>query len=178
MGSDVSNTLLIFLGFITLIVISAISVGIREIEKNWAKHRCNPGVMITAGFFGHDTQENFMYCIQNTQTGYMKYLMVPFNYMFTLVGTIANQLVKNIQTIREFINKLKEQILNAIQEIMGVVLNVIITFQKIIISMRDMMNKFVGIFATLLHLMLGCLWTVKSMWAGVAGTLVRSLGTA
>jgi len=55
MGSDVSNTLLIFLGFITLIVISAISVGIREIEKNWAKHRCNPGVMITAGFFGHDT---------------------------------------------------------------------------------------------------------------------------
>jgi len=98
--------------------------------------------------------------------------------MFTLVGTIANQLVKNIQTIREFINKLKEQILNAIQEIMGVVLNVIITFQKIIISMRDMMNKFVGIFATLLHLMLGCLWTVKSMWAGVAGTLVRSLGTA
>jgi hypothetical protein len=73
---------------------------------------------------------------------------------------------------------LREKILRAIQEIMGVVLNVIITFQKIIISMRDMMNKFVGIFATVLHLMLGCLWTVKSMWAGVAGTLVRSLGTS
>jgi len=40
------------------------------------------------------------------------------------------------------------------------------------------MNKLVGIFATVLHLMLGCMWTIKSMWDGVAGTLVRSLGTA
>lgn len=177
-ASGISETLLIFAGFIGLMVVAAVSVGIREIEKNWPKYRCNPGVMISASFFGYDTQENFMYCIQNTQSGYMKYLMVPFNYMFTLVGNVANQLVKNIQSIREFINKLKEKILRAIQDIMGVVFNVIITFQKIMISMRDMMNKFVGIFATLLHLMLGCLWTVKSMWAGVAGTLVRSLGTA
>ena len=180
MGStDVSHTLLIILGFVGLLVAAAVSVGIREIEKNWPKHRCNPGVMLTAGFlFGYDTQENFMYCIQNAQSGYMKYLMVPFNYMFTLVGNVANQLVKNIQSIRQFINKLKEKILRALQDVMGVVFNVIITFQKIMISMRDMMNKLVGIFATVLHLMLGCMWTIKSMWDGVAGTLVRSLGTA
>jgi hypothetical protein len=133
--------------------------------------------MLAAGFFGYDTQENFMYCIQNTQSGYMKYLMVPFNYMFTLVGNVANQLVKNIQSIRQFINKLKEKILRALQDVMGVVFNVVITFQKIMISMRDMMNKLVGIFVTVLHLMLGCMWTIKSMWDGVAGTLVRSLGT-
>ena len=157
MGSaDTSNTLLIILGFVGLLVAAAVSVGIREIEKNWPKHRCNPGVMLTAGvLFGYDTQENFMYCIQNTQSGYMKYLMVPFNYMFTLVGNVANQLVKNIQSIRQFINRLKEKI-----------------------SMRDMMNKLVGIFVTVLHLMVGCMWTIKSMWDGIAGTLVRSLGTA
>ena len=163
-------------------VVSAVSVGIREIEKNWVKYRCSPGVMIgvAMGAFGngYDAQENLMYCIQNTQSGYMKYLMVPFNYMFSIVGDVANQLVKNIQSIREFIDKLREKILRAIQDVMGVVLNVIITFQKIIISMRDLMNKLVGIFATVLHLMMGCLMTVKSMWAGVAGTLVRSLGSA
>jgi hypothetical protein len=179
---DLSNTIFIVMGFMTLIVVSAVSVGIREIEKNWVKYRCNPGVMIgvVLGVVGNgqDPQENFMYCIQNTQSGYMKYLMVPFNYMFSIIGDVANQLVKNIQSIREFIDKLRERILRAIQDVMGVVLNVIITFQKIIISMRDLINKLVGIFATLMHLMLGCLWTVKSMWAGVAGVLVRSLGTA
>jgi hypothetical protein len=179
---DLSNTIFIVMGFVTLVVVSAVSVGIREIEKNWVKYRCNPGVMIgvVLGVVGNgqDPQENFMYCIQNTQSGYMKYLMVPFNYMFSIIGDVANQLVKNIQSIRDFIDKLRERILRAIQDVMGVVLNVIITFQKIIISMRDLMNKLVGIFATLLHLMLGCLFTVKSMWAGVAGVLVRSLGTA
>ena len=179
---DLSNTIFIVMGFVTLVVVSAVSVGIREIEKNWVKYRCNPGVMIgvVLGVVGNgqDPQENFMYCIQNTQSGYMKYLMVPFNYMFSIIGDVANQLVKNIQSIRDFIDKLRERILRAIQDVMGVVLNVIITFQKIIISMRDLMNKLVGIFATLLHLMVGCLFTVKSMWAGVAGVLVRSLGTA
>jgi hypothetical protein len=179
---DLSSTLFIVMGFMSLIVVSAISVGIREIEKNWVKYRCNPGVMIgvVLGVVGNgqDPQENFMYCIQNTQSGYMKYLMVPFNYMFSIIGDVANQLVKNIQSIRDFVDKLRERILRAIQDVMGVVLNVIIAFQKIIISMRDMMNKLVGIFATVLHLMLGCLMTVKSMWAGVAGVLVRSLGTA
>lgn len=141
-------------------------------------YRCNPGVIPFASFFGHDTQENFMYCIQNTQSGYMKYLMVPFNYILSLVGTVANQIVKNIQDLREFINKLRARILKLIQDLMGVILNVIITFQKIIISMRDLMNKLVGVFATVLHIMLGALYTVKSMWAGVAGVLVRSLGSA
>jgi hypothetical protein len=180
--SDIGHTILIFTGFVALIVASAVSVGIRDIEKNWVKYRCNPGVMIgvVMGVFGNgvDPQENFMHCIQNTQSGYMKYLMVPFNYMFSIIGKVANQLVDNIQSIRVFIDKLRERILRAIQDVMGVVLNVIITFQKIIMSMRDLMNKLVGIFAVVLHLMLGCLWTVKSMWAGVAGTLVRSLGTA
>jgi len=141
-------------------------------------YRCNPGVIPFASFFGHDTQENFMYCIQNTQSGYMKYLMVPFNYILSLVGTVANQIVKNIQDLREFINKLRARILKLIQDLMGVILNVIITFQKIIISMRDLMNKLVGVFATVLHIMLGALYTVKSMWAGVAGVLVRSLGSS
>jgi len=141
-------------------------------------YRCNPGVIPFASFFGHDTQENFMYCIQNTQSGYMKYLMVPFNYILSLVGTVANQIVKNIQDLREFINKLRARILKLIQDLMGVILNVIITFQKIIISMRDLMNKLVGVFATVLYIMQGALYTVKSMWAGVAGVLVRSLGTS
>jgi phage-related protein len=104
--------------------------------------------------------------------------MVPFNYILSLVGTVANQIVKNIQSVREFINKLRARILKLIQDLFGVILNIIITFQKIIISMRDLMNKLVGVFATVLYIMQGALYTVKSMWAGVAGVLVRSLGSS
>jgi phage-related protein len=104
--------------------------------------------------------------------------MVPFNYILSLVGTVANQIVKNIQSVREFIDTLRARILKLVQNLFGVILNVIITFQKIIISMRDLMNKLVGVFATVLYIMQGALYTVKSMWAGVAGVLVRSLGSS
>ena len=108
----------------------------------------------------------------------MKYLMVPFQYILSLVGTVATQLVKNIQDVREFINRLRARIISLIQNLFGVILNVIITFQKIMISMRDLMNKLVGVFTTILYIMTGAMYTVKSMWDGVAGVLVRSLGTS
>lgn len=176
--SDIFTSMLIIVIFMALCASNALAVGIKDIEKNWMIYRCNPGIIPFASFFGHDTQENFMYCIQNTQSGYMKYLMVPFNYILSLVGTVAGQLVKNIQDIREFINKLRERILKVLQDLFGVIMNILITFQKIIISMRDLMNKLIGIFTTILYLMTGALYTIKSMWDGIAGVLIRSLGTS
>ena len=137
-SSDLFTSVLIFTIFVALCISNALASGIKNIENNWMKYRCNPGIIPVASFFGHNTQENFMYCIQNTQSGYMKYLMVPFNYILSLVGTVAGQLVKNIQDIREFINKLRERILRVIQDLFGVILNILIAFQKIIISMRDL----------------------------------------
>ena len=177
-SSDIFTSVFIIFVFIALSASNALAVGVKNIKKNWMIYRCNPGIIPFASFFGHDVQENFMYCIQNTQSGYMKYLMVPFNYILALVGTVAEQLVKNIQDIREYINKLRARILRLIQDLFGVILNILIAFQKIIISMRDLMNKLIGIFTTILYLMTGALYTVKSMWDGVAGVLIRSLGTS
>ena len=177
-SSDIFTSIFIIFIFAALGAVNVLAVGIKKIQKNWMLYRCNPGVIPFASFFGHDTQENFMYCIQNTQSGYMKYLMVPFNYILSLVGTVANQIVKNVQDLREFINKLRARILKLVQNLFGTILNVIITFQKIIISMRDLMNKLIGVFATVLYIMQGALYTVNSMWAGVAGVLVRSLGSS
>jgi hypothetical protein len=177
-SSDTFTSVFIITVFIALSASNALAVGVKNIKKNWMLYRCNPGIIPFASFFGHDVQDNFMYCIQNTQSGYMKYLMVPFHYILSLVGSVATQLVKNIQDVREFINRMRARVIKLIQNLFGVILNIIITFQKIIISMRDLMNKLVGIFTTILYLMTGALYTVKSMWSGVAGVLVRSLGTS
>ena len=177
-SSDTFTSVFIITVFIALSASNALAVGVKNIKKNWMLYRCNPGIIPFASFFGHDVQDNFMYCIQNTQSGYMKYLMVPFHYILSLVGSVATQLVKNIQDVREFINRMRARVIKLIQNLFGVILNIIITFQKIIISMRDLMNKLVGILTTILYLMTGAMYTVKSMWAGVAGVLVRSLGTS
>jgi hypothetical protein len=42
--------------------------------------------------------------------------------------------------------------------------------------MRDMVNKLVGVMATLMYVLQGALFTMESLWAGIMGQLVRSLG--
>lgn len=34
-----------------------------DVSKNWSKYRCSPTVMPFASMFGHDTTENFNYCL-------------------------------------------------------------------------------------------------------------------
>ena len=54
--------------------------------------------------------------------------------------------------------------------IMGVFLNLIIEFQKIIIGIRDLVGKVAGIMATLLYIMDGSIKTIKSVVEGSSWT--------
>jgi hypothetical protein len=63
-----------------------------------------------------------------------------------------------------------------VKNIFGVFSNILIGLQKIIIALRDMINKLVAIFATLMFILQGSLYTMQSMWGGVFGQMVRSLG--
>jgi hypothetical protein len=56
-----------------------------------------------------------------------------------------------------------------------VFLNILIEFQKITVSIKDLMGKLVGILATLLYTLDGSVKTMNSVWNGVPGKTVRSL---
>jgi hypothetical protein len=53
----------------------------------------------------------------------------------------------------------------------------IIQFQKILISIKDIMAKIVGIFVSLLYILDGTVLLVESGWNGVPGKMVRALGS-
>jgi hypothetical protein len=81
-----------------------------------------------------------------------------------------------MEFIRRFIGGLRDKIMNIFKNIFGVFSNIIIGFQRIIIAMRDLVNKLAGIFATLMFVMSGALMVLQSLWGGVFGQMVRSLG--
>lgn len=62
-----------------------------EISKNWPKYRCEPTVMPFASFFGHDTNENFDFCLKNIMNSNLKTVFSPiFTILGTFLGTIGN----------------------------------------------------------------------------------------
>jgi hypothetical protein len=74
-------------------------------------------------------------------------------------------------------NKVRDFISNIFQTIFSVFLNIIIEFQKIIIGLRDLFGKTIGIITTMLYVVDGSLKTMNSAWNGPTGQLVRALGS-
>lgn len=173
--SDLSITIFIIIIFVLLYVFNILSVGIKKIQEDWPLYRCNPAVMPFATVFGQDTSKNFTYCIQNMQTNYMSYLMQPMMYNLNIIGNLGANITKSINDVRAFFDKIRNFITSIVGSIFSVFLNILIEFQRITISIKDLFGKLVGIMATLLFTLDGSIKTMNSTWAGPPGQLVRAL---
>ena len=175
-ASDITLLTLIILIFVALYVVNVLAIGVENVKRNWPKYRCNPSVMPFAGMFGHDATENFTYCMQSVQSNYMGYLMQPFEYNLGVVGRLGGQLTGSIQNVRAFFAYIRNMITDIVQNVFGVFLNLIIEFQKVLIGIKDLFAKLIGILATLLYVLSGSIDTMKSAWNGPPGKLIRYVG--
>jgi hypothetical protein len=172
-GTDILLTFLIILIFTILFSANILSVGIEKIKKEWPKYRCNPVVMPIANVFGEDTMKNFAFCVQNLQSTFMQDLLQPVHYAEKLMSSVTKEFTDAINSIRAFFNKIRNMIMNIIKEIMGVFLNLLIGFQHMIISIRDLFQKTIGTLTVFLYLMEGGIMAMKSGWEGPPGQMVR-----
>ena len=172
-SSDISLSIFIILVFVSMYFYNILAVGIKNIKDNWPEYRCNPTIMPFAGTFGHDVMSNFTHCIQNTQTDFMGYLLQPLNYLMSVVNKSICGLIESIQDIRSFINVFRNMLASIVQSIFGVFINILTQFQFILIKMKDMMGKIVGIMATMMYILQGTVMTMQSSWNGPPGQMVR-----
>jgi hypothetical protein len=145
---------------------------VAEIKANWPLYRCNPMYMGLAD----NIEENFVYCVQSMQTNFMGYLLQPLTFITGSLTTMMGGFMQDIQNIRAMFDKIRTFFSSIIQSVFGVFLNLIIEFQKIIIGIRDLIGKTIGIMVSLLYIMDGSIQTMNSTWNGPPGQLVRSLG--
>ena len=97
-SSDIALSVIIILIFVIIYVFNVLSVGIKNIQDNWPTYRCNPMVMPFAEVFGHEIMSNFTFCIQGMQTDYMKYLLQPLDYNFSVITNLGESLSVNINS--------------------------------------------------------------------------------
>lgn len=143
-----------------------------QIKANWPMYRCNPMYM----FLADDVEENFTYCIQTMQSGFMGYLLAPLTHVTNVLGGQLTGFTESIQNIRAMFFKIRTFFTSIIQSVFGVFLNLVIEFQRITISIKDLMGKTIGIMVSLMYIMDGSVKTMNSTWNGPPGQMVRALG--
>ena len=142
------------------------------IKANWPLYRCNPIYMPLAD----NIESNFTYCIQTMQTNMMGNFLQPLTFITNSMGSTLGNFSTEINSIRGMFDKVRGFSSNTSQSIMGVFLNLVIEFEKITISIKDLIGKTIGILTTIMYVMDGSIMTMQSTWNGPPGQMVRALG--
>jgi len=171
-GSDWVNFIYINLAFVAQVVAMYYFTAVQDIKDNWPKYRCNPMYMPLSD----DIQSDFVYCIQSMQTNYMGYLLQPLTYITSNLSAMGAGFVNNIDSIRYMMSNIRTFLTTITEGIFGVFLNIIISFQKIMISIKDLVGKMIGVMVAMMYIMDGSLKTINSSWNGPPGQMVRALG--
>jgi hypothetical protein len=160
------------LAFIIQIGILVYFKSAKEIKDNWQEYRCNPPYWV----FSENLTDDFNYCIQNSQTSLMGFLLQPMTYMMSSITSMSGAAMESVNNARGMIDKLRNFLTSIISTIFSVFFNMIIEFQKMIIAILDMVGKIVGVIGTLLFVLDGTMKTMQSGWNGPMGQLVRKIG--
>lgn len=86
--------------FILGVYILKAQLQIQEISRNWPKYRCKPQVMPFASLYGHDTVENFNYCMTNIFNEQSGQTVGPFFKILATFGTVLGTLLGTINNLR------------------------------------------------------------------------------
>ena len=171
-GKNWSNFIYVNLAFAVYIAGVFYYSQLAAIKANWPLYRCNPMYMPLAD----DVETNFVYCIQNMQSDFMGYLLQPLTFVTSSISNTLGNFTNDINMVRAMFDKVRTFMSSTIQSVFGVFLNLVIEFQKITISIKDLIGKTIGIMVSLMYVMDGSIQTMGSTWNGPPGQMVRALG--
>jgi hypothetical protein len=173
--STYAQALLIILYYVGLDVGLAMLIMIKHVKDNWPAYKCGTNYMLFASFFGYDAEKNFQECLQGMQSGYMTVLMEPVNYLMSATTGTIGGLSSSLNDVRDFMNNFRNNLTGSIQNIFGVFLNMLTQIQVMIINIKDMMAKNIGIMTTMMYTLDTSMQTMQNTWAGPIGQTVRAI---
>jgi len=123
-----------------------------------------------------DMTTDFTYCIQNMQTDYMGYLLQPITYLANTLTSLGGEFTESLDYVRNMLSNIRSFVTKIIESVYGLFLNIIIQFQIIIVKIKDVLGKIVGVILTLMFILDGSVKTMNSTWNGPPGQMVRAMG--
>jgi hypothetical protein len=173
------QTLCIFILFFLLFSVNFYNSSVQNLQDNWALYRCNPIMMPFAGMMAPDgttTQDNFSFCIQNIMTNFAPSITQPFAFLQSMTMDMMDSVQTSNENTTDQVSSIKFGVSDIISNIYSVFINVIVEFNIIVIKLIDTQGKISGVIASMLYIMTAVQFTFESMWNGVPGKMIQTIG--
>ena len=102
-------------------------------------------------------------------------MLGPVYTVFDKMNNIGEELGKFMSMSNGMTNIFQDSFLDGTMSIVDMISKVVLGLTTMGIKLKDMINKLVGIFLTILYILKGVNITTVSIWNGLPGQLVRTV---
>lgn len=147
---------------IRLIILSILFVGLTiaaslwfqstEVTSNWEKYRCDPSIMPFAAFYGHDTGENFNYCMTHMFKGQASVYLGP---VFDILGTIISTfsiVISSLSSIRLMMANIVNSATSILSGMQAKLYAVMMQLRMSFLRMKTLMQRLYATFYAIIYM--------------------------
>jgi hypothetical protein len=118
---------------------------IKKLKASWPQYKCNPMYMPMAGLVGQDVFTNFTGCIMKNFQDYSGFAMDPIMGSFSDMADSVGEISGAMNDMRGMMSDVRGGFLGIVGTVFGKIENLMSQFQYIIIRMRTLLARVVGI---------------------------------
>jgi hypothetical protein len=149
----------------------------KYVKDNWSEMRCNPAFMIMPAFIdlGTDVGTNFINCITKSFSDFAGLSMDGMNSQMSIVGDSLGTIGTAMSDMRGMMGETRGGFMMVFQMVFGKIQNLMSSMQYLMIRIRTLMGRIVGVFASLIYAFYAGEQSAESAWNGPIGTVARVL---
>ena len=99
----------------------------------------------------------------------MGFFLEPIHFLVGMMGNLGKELSEAINMVRNVVAYIRGMVGNIVGDIFGVFMNILIQIQTIMIKIKDLAMKLVGVMTTTMYIIGTSMKLGKSIWAGPIG---------
>jgi hypothetical protein len=182
-GGSVVACFLLLLAFFVIFSYFYVMNHIKPIKSDWVNQRCQPSVLPFAGLINAKpgeskikfTADNFAKCTTDILSQVVAYFLKPLYYVTGLVVNLFGELGEAVNSIREIMAYIRNQINLIAKHIMLRIFGTMVPIQKVVIKMKSVMAKLQGVMVTTLLTAIGSYLALKSFIGAFLQLVITAL---
>lgn len=148
---------------------------IKDLKDNWPIYRCNPAYMPFAGLVGKDPFKNFTDCTMKSFQDYTGFVVDPIMAQFSQITGVVTLIGGAMNDMRGMMAQTRTGFLGIVGTVFGKIQNLMSQFQYIIVRMRTLMARLVGIMMSFVYIFYSGQQTGASLINGPVGKTMNFL---